>query len=170
MAAVVPGPDRVSLTAPDDDSNCLSRRSAKRGHEYFYATQEKPTMNDFSIPGSQSTPAISGNWTEGVLSMQGDSYPENSFELFGPVLDWIQSYLDSSSNPLRLELRLLYLNTSSVKAIMDLFDLLEEAHLNGRAVSVNWYYDRRNERVAQLAEEFKEDFTFAFEIVGQDYE
>lgn len=127
-------------------------------------------MNDFSIPGSQSTPAISGNWTDGVLSMQGDSYPENSFELFGPVIEWTQHFLADSASPLRLELKLLYLNTSSVKAIMDLFDLLEEAHLGGRVVAVNWYYDRRNERVAQLAAEFKEDFTFDFAIIGQDYE
>jgi len=127
-------------------------------------------MNDFSIPGSQSTPAIAGNWAEGVLSMQGDSYPENSFELFGPVLNWTQSFLGQAEHPLRLELKLLYLNTSSVKAIMDLFDLLEEAHRGGHQVAVNWYYDRRNERVAQLAAEFKEDFTFAFAIIGEDYE
>ena len=95
-------------------------------------------MNDFSIPGSQSTPAIAGNWAEGVLSMQGDSYPENSFELFGPVLNWTQSFLGQAEHPLRLELKLLYLNTSSVKAIMDLFDLLEEAHRGGHQGAVNW--------------------------------
>ena len=36
------------------------------------------------------------------------------------------------------------------------------------AVAVNWYYDVRNERVVELAEEFKEDCTFPFSILSHD--
>jgi len=73
-----------------------------------------------------------------------------------------------ASHPLSLELRLLYLNTSSIKAMMDIFDLLEAAFQDGRQVAVNWYYDVRNERVVELAEEFKEDCTFPFSILSHD--
>ena len=124
-------------------------------------------MKDFSISGTQSSPAIQGNWDGGILSMQGDSYPENSYDLFSHVFIWVKSFLNESDRPLVLELQLLYLNTSSIKALMDILDLLEEAHQSGRAVSVNWRYDQRNERVAELAEEFKEDCTFSFNIIGQ---
>ena len=123
-------------------------------------------MNDFSIPGSQSTPAIQSDWEKGIVSMQGDSYPENSYELFHQVYEWIERFLGEAAHPLSLELRLLYLNTSSIKAMMDIFDLLEAAYQEGRQVAVNWYYDIRNERVVELAEEFKEDCTFPFEIIA----
>ncbi len=125
-------------------------------------------MNDFSIPGSQSTPAIQSDWAAGTVSMQGDSYPENSYELFHQVFAWIERFLAEAERPLSLELRLLYLNTSSIKAMMDIFDLLEAAHQQGCSVGVNWYYDTRNERVMELAEEFKEDCTFPFSILSQD--
>lgn len=125
-------------------------------------------MNDFSIPGSQSTPAIQSDWENGIVSMQGDSYPENSYELFHQVYEWIERFLGEAKHPLTLELRLLYLNTSSIKAMMDIFDLLEAAHQAGRLVAVNWYYDVRNERVVELAEEFKEDCTFPFSILSHD--
>ncbi|MCB4793411.1 biofilm regulation phosphoprotein SiaC [Pseudomonas sp. NP21570] len=125
-------------------------------------------MNDFSIPGSQSTPAIQSDWEKGIVSMQGDSYPENSYELFHQVYEWIERFLGESAHPLNLELRLLYLNTSSIKAMMDIFDLLEAAYQEGRQVAVNWYYDIRNERVVELAEEFKEDCTFPFFIQSHD--
>ncbi|MCE8028091.1 biofilm regulation phosphoprotein SiaC [Billgrantia desiderata] len=120
--------------------------------------------NDLNIPGTQSTPTIISDWQAGLLSMQGDSYPENSFELFDQVIDWVKRFLHDESRPLTLELALVYLNTSSVKAMMDIFDLLEEAHGNGRDVRVTWRYDPRNERIAELAEEFREDCTFAFTI------
>ena len=92
-------------------------------------------------------------------------YPENSFELFGPVIEWVESYLLGSSAPLNLEL--LYLNTSSIKSMMDIFDVLEAAHGKGRQVGVTWFYDMRNERVGELAEEFKEDCTFPFSVIGR---
>ncbi len=125
-------------------------------------------MNDFSIPGSQSTPEIQSDWEKGIVSMRGDSYPENSYELFHQVYEWIERFLAQASPPLSLELRLLYLNTSSIKAMMDIFDLLEAAFQDGRQVAVNWYYDIRNERVVELAEEFKEDCTFPFAIQSHD--
>ena len=50
-------------------------------------------MSNFSIPGSQSTPAIDGDWDHGILSMQGDSYPENSYELFQQVFSWVERFL-----------------------------------------------------------------------------
>jgi hypothetical protein len=99
--------------------------------------------------------------------MSGDSYPENSFELFSPVIGWIGAYLAKTDQKLTLDLHLLYLNTSSVKAMMDIFDMFEEAHGKGRSVAVNWFYDEQNERVAELAEEFKEDCTFPFAIIRQ---
>lgn len=125
-------------------------------------------MNALNIQGSRSTPQISGDWDQGRLAMGGDSYPENSFEFFGPVINWIERYLGEEQRPLKLELRLVYMNTSSVKAMMDIFDMLQEAHDKGRSVSVDWYYDPRNERVVDLADEFREDCSFPFEITKDE--
>jgi hypothetical protein len=124
-------------------------------------------MNDLNIPATQSTPSIVSDVAQGRLHLSGDSYPENSFELFGPVIQWVDDYLSSNEGALALTLELQYLNTSSVKAVMDIFDLLEAAHGQGRQVAVTWYYDSRNERVGELAEEFKEDCTFPFSVIGR---
>ncbi|GAB3541582.1 biofilm formation regulator SiaD modulator protein SiaC [Noviherbaspirillum agri] len=124
-------------------------------------------MNDLHIEGTQSTPAIVTDWQAGTVEMRGDSYPENSYDLFSPVMEWIESWLRDTDRPLTLNLHLLYLNTSSVKAMMDIFDMLEEAHRGGRVVEVNWYYDEQNERVAELADEFREDCSFPFRITAQ---
>jgi len=121
-------------------------------------------MGDLRIDGTSSTPSIVCNSRMGLLEMRGDSYPENSFEFFTPVLAWVENFLCHCDQPLTVDLYLLYLNTSSVKAMMDIFDMLEESHRRGRAVSVNWYYDKENERVAELAAEFKEDCSFPFMI------
>ncbi|TYL46781.1 biofilm regulation phosphoprotein SiaC [Marinomonas sp. IMCC 4694] len=124
-------------------------------------------MKDLLIEGTASSPAVRGEWQHGVLYMEGDSYPENSYELYRTLVAWIASYLKESSESLTLELTLLYLNTSSIKVMMDIFDDMEASFQQGRQVAVNWYFDEENERVAELAEEFKEDCTFPFSIIGK---
>lgn len=134
---------------------------------------EKTTMHEIRLNATQSTPSVvaiplSSTSKIGLLEMRGDSYPENSFEFFSPIFGWVEEFLKRSEEwedaALRVELHLLYLNTSSVKAMMDIFDLLEEAFADGKGVCVTWYYDEDNERIAELAEEFKEDCSFPFEI------
>jgi len=123
-------------------------------------------MTDLKIAGSTSTPTIECTTQPARVHMKGDSYPENAFDLYQPVLQWMEAQL-ASADALTMDLELVYLNTSSVRIMMDLFDTLEEAHTSGRQVTVNWYYDARNERVAELAGEFKEDLTLPFNILPQ---
>lgn len=125
-------------------------------------------MTDLNIRNTQSSPSVYAVAGVGKLEMRGDSYPENSFEFFKPIVAWIENFLNNEAAPFTLELHLLYLNTSSVKAMMDIFDFLEESHAHGRAVSVQWFYDKDNSRIAELAEEFREDYTFLFEIIASD--
>ncbi len=125
-------------------------------------------MNNLAVPGSLSTPSVAGDWQAGVLAMQGDSYPENAYELYNQIIDWIRRYLAQAQRPLALDLHLLYLNTSSIKGMLDICDLLEAAHRKGQPVKLTWYYHRDNDRIAELAEEFKEDCTFPFMIQASE--
>lgn len=123
-----------------------------------------PPVPDLILEGSLSSPSVSASWQEGILRMVGESYPENTYELFDQIISWIESYLDQANRPLRVELRLNYLNTSSIRAMIDIFDLLQSASESDSDVSVQWLYDSRNPRAAELGEEFKEDYTFPFLI------
>ena len=124
-------------------------------------------MDDLSIERTHSTPAVQTYGEAGRLEMRGDSYPENSFDFYEPIIDWVKAHLDAGQ-PLRLELELAYLNTSSIRAMMDIFDLLESAFQDSRAeVAVRWSYDGGNERVGDLAREFAEDWTFPFEVIAR---
>lgn len=119
------------------------------------------------IAATQASPRIEADPATGKITLDGDSYPENSFEFFNPLIDWIESFLAQPEPALQLDLRLVYMNTSSVKAIMDILDILEASHGRGAQITLNWYYDPRNERVVEMVEEFKEDCTFPFHIIAE---
>lgn len=121
---------------------------------------------DLSLEATQYSPAVKMDWQKGLIQMSGESYPENTYEFFAQIIAWLECYLASGVAPLLMELQLSYLNTSSIRAMIDLFDLLQEANDGGRDVRVVWLYDNRNPRASELGEEFKEDYTFPFDILA----
>jgi hypothetical protein len=125
----------------------------------------EPTLGILDIPATLSSPQVLADPEKGLLCLSGESYPENSFEFYGPVGAWVSAFLARDARPLILEIRLTYLNTSSIKCLIDLLDDMEEAHRAGRAVALNWYYDPDDDRAMELAGEFKEDLTLPFTII-----
>jgi len=123
------------------------------------------SLQKLTLSATSSTPAIDFDPDSGVLSLVGESYPENAFEYFRPLLGWVARFVDEYSAPIVAEIALSYLNTSSIKSVMDLLDLLESAHRRGRNVSLRWSYAEDNERALEMIEEFKEEVTLPFFIV-----
>lgn len=126
-------------------------------------------MNNYFAKPSKSTPEVSFDAASGVLRLTGESYPENSFEFYAPLLAWVQEFLDTSPPPVRLALQLSYINTGTVKCLLDIFDLLEEAGDGGHDVGILWYYDPANERALETGEEFAEDLKVPFELIGEKF-
>jgi hypothetical protein len=122
-------------------------------------------LDHLDIPATASSPQVRTDPDAGLISLAGESYPENSFEFYRPLGAWVAAFLARDGRPLTLEVRLTYLNTSSIKCLIDLLDELEDAHRSGRSVALNWFYDLEDDRAMELAEEFKEDLTMPFNIV-----
>lgn len=122
-------------------------------------------MEDLRIPATASSPLVEFDLQVGRLRLTGESYPENTFDFYRPILRAAEAFLRQTDRPFSVELHLSYLNTSSIKSLMDLLDGMEEAHRRGRAVTVTWYYDADNDRALELAEEFQEDLTLPFFLV-----
>ena len=121
-------------------------------------------MELLSRVASTSSPAVNFDAKTGQLTKSGESYPENTFEFYAPVIGWLKEFVAGTDIPVVLTLELAYLNTGSVKCLMDIFDVLEDAWQEGRQVSVIWRYHQKNTRALETAEEFSEDLTLPFQI------
>ncbi len=122
------------------------------------------------IEATKSTPLVSFDAEAHSLRISGESYPENAFKFYEPLLLWVDSYLAElgSEEEVKLELRLSYMNTSSTKCFMMLLEKFDEAYVAGKQVRLIWYCSPDNESEQECAEEFKEDLRLPFDIVLQD--
>lgn len=122
-------------------------------------------MAELKITQTTTTPLISFDEASTTLRIAGESYPENSFAFYAPILDWLKQQLKNDS-PLIVDLTITYMNSSSTKCMLDLLDIMEDAHARGVKVSIIWNYDPENPRSYELAEEFCEEVSFPFQIVA----
>lgn len=116
------------------------------------------------IPATKSSPQVGFRQEEGVLTVSGECYPENSFAFFDPIFNWLHTELPNMEN-LHLQVKIPYMNSSSTKCMLDLLDLLADFPRHGCSARVTWYYDKDNDRAFELAEEFSDDVEVPFEIV-----
>jgi hypothetical protein len=116
-------------------------------------------MENLNIEATKYTPHISLNSQTKIFDIIGKSYPENTFEFYKPVITWVEEFLKTiSDEKITINLDLEYLNSSSLKAYFDLFDILEVAHDNGKSIEVKWIYDKENDIAEETGEDFIEDF------------
>lgn len=125
-------------------------------------------VDRIEITATQSSPSVLCDPEARTMTLSGESYPENTFEFFRPLLVWMEEILDAQSDaPFILDVALSYLNTGSIKSMMDMLDRMDEAHGQGVAVSLIWRCDAENERIVELAEELVEDVNIPHEIITE---
>lgn len=109
------------------------------------------------VEKTKSSPEIDFNPERGILKISGQSYPENAFKFYEPLFDWIDDYFKITDKEIQLCISLIYLNTSSIKCLMDIIYKFEQASQNGKKIIINWYYKSSNRNILECGKEFKED-------------
>ena len=115
-------------------------------------------MENLNITSTGNTPKIELD-ISGILTFNGKSYPENAFEFYQPVENWLTEYIQINTNKKTLvNFDLNYMNSSSMKFYFDLFESLEEFAQAGNYVEIQWFYHKDDDMTLEAGEEFQEDY------------
>ena len=115
-------------------------------------------MDNICIPASERSPEVKMDFVQGLFSLKGESYPEDVASFYGPLLSSLDSWLSSTpTTALKVDIELVYFNSSSAKALMNLLLLLDKAAGNGTPVSVNWHFSSDDDTMQEFGEDFSED-------------
>ncbi len=117
-------------------------------------------MNILHLEGTEDTPKILLDATNGIYEISGRSLPEDTAEFYQPVLDWIAQYAQQPNPSTPFVFKLEYFNTASSKLILDILTKLEEIP----GVQVNWYFAEDDEDMEEAGEEFSELVEIPFEF------
>ncbi len=118
-------------------------------------------MENLYIAATPSSPEVDFRFDQHLLSLKGESYPENAASFYGQINKALEQYLDhvDSYNRMTLNVDLTYFNSSSTKMLFTLFGVLESKARDGMDIVVNWYHDSEDEMTQEFGEEMRDDFS-----------
>ncbi|MBS4096704.1 MAG: DUF1987 domain-containing protein [Sulfuricella sp.] len=116
-------------------------------------------MEKIIVQAGDRTPYVEFDFPNGHFLMKGESYPEDAAAFFGPLLQSLRKFIDTlDGNALVMDMEMVYFNSSSAKALMNIFRLLEDAAQGGASVTINWRYHEDDDTMLESGEDFAEDF------------
>lgn len=126
-----------------------------------FAMQNK-IMKDLLIPETTKTPKIDFK-KNGELHITGNSYPENVNEFYGPITQWLENFLETANVAINLNVDLKYINTSSVKCILNIMTMI--GALSKNTVNVAWIYEIEDEDMQSTGEDLEKLTKLKFEFI-----
>jgi hypothetical protein len=123
-------------------------------------------MERIEIEPTSTTPRIIFRPDEGYFEISGKSLPENSFEFYKPLLDFMEAYAESPGNNTSLVFKLQYFNTSSTSHFLRMIKKFEKITAEGKDAKVSWFYDLDDDDMKEAGEDFKVLSKLPIEIIG----
>jgi len=116
-------------------------------------------MKNIEIPLDKESPyfpEISFNCEKGICNISGESYMEDCYKFYLPLVDWLNEYCSLYSH-LTINFRLYYFNTQSSRMILKIFEVLMNFKAKGGEIIINWYYMRSDPDMIDEVEDFQHE-------------
>lgn len=124
-------------------------------------------VDTFEIEASAKTPAVHLDANKGIFFLRGRSIPENSFDFFEPIYQWVEEYCSHPNKETIIQIRLEYFNTSTSKCLLDIFRKFEalKSHSN---IVVQWYHETGDDEMEEAGEDYQAIVKLPFEMIEVD--
>lgn len=123
-------------------------------------------MKNYIVEATKYTPYIELDIEKSFLKLEGDTYPENSYDTFKPLLDRIDEYFLDPARSLTVEINIEFLNTSSSKMMREIVSKLDDYHEKEHSITLKWFYPDGDIDLQESWEMLLEDVQFPYEIVA----
>ncbi len=120
----------------------------------------------FRMSGTHQRPTVVIDIEKGFFELSGSSIPENPMEVFAPIFDHLNRYLDEPQPLTELNFRLDYFNTSTSKLMLDMIHKMEVIKENdGHEFTIRWYYRENDDDMMEIGEDFANLCRLPIEII-----
>lgn len=110
------------------------------------------------IQGTERTPEVQLTMTPLALTIRGESYPEDVAAFYGPVIQAVSALNATPRGALNVLLSMVYINSSSIKALYRIFESVDAYRKLGNEVTAVWQVPDDDDIMQELGEDFKDRF------------
>jgi len=124
-------------------------------------------MNNMNLEKNATTPyypKVSFEADSGICEIAGESYMEEAYKFYLPLINWIKQYTREEKRRIILVIKLMYFNTSTSKCLLDIFEVLKQYKDAGGKVEITWYYDSEDPDMIEEIKDFEREAELQFKI------
>jgi hypothetical protein len=124
-------------------------------------------MGIIRIEKTNNTPSIYIDDANMLCRIEGSSYPEDAYEVYQHVIDWLNRIGKDFQNELVVEFDYVFLNSISHKKVWQILHELKQLFKAGKLVKVIWYFDENDEDIMEAGEDLAELMNIPFELLAR---
>jgi Domain of unknown function (DUF1987). len=116
-------------------------------------------MKNIEIPAVKEAPyfpIVHFDHEKGVCEISGESYMEDCYKFYIPLIEWLNEYC-ASNKYIIFNFRLFYFNTQSSRMLLKIFETLTEFKAKGGEPTINWYYMRSDPDMIDEIDDFQHE-------------
>ena len=113
-------------------------------------------MENIFIEEKENSPKVILDNVQNLIELDGKSYPENTFEFYEPILEWLKEYFIEDKQTI-VNIKLTYFNSATTQILFDILDVIADSE--NKNVQINWYYDSTDEHGLDDYEDYSEEFS-----------
>ncbi len=120
----------------------------------------------FRMSGTHQRPTVVIDIEKGFFEISGSSIPENPMDVFTPIFDHLNRYMEDPCPVTELHFRLDYFNTSTSKLMLDMIHKMESIKdQKGNDVKIKWFYREADDDMMEIGEDFANLCRLPIEII-----
>lgn len=120
---------------------------------------------DLHIKGTRTTPEVAYDSVKAEFHMRGVSIPENAWDFYRPLFDWIDKNFENGFERLNLHFHLDYFNTVSARCIVETCQRFIKFSKTKDKVAIIWHYENDDQDMMESGMELSRVVNHPFSIV-----
>lgn len=114
-------------------------------------------MDSLNLEATVNSPKVTLDYSNGIIELEGKSYPENTFDFYEPIIQWLSDYFKAQTQKhTTINIKLSYFNSATSQVLFDLFDIVQDGEFEN--LEVNWYYDSSKKSSLKDYEDYADEF------------
>ena len=101
----------------------------------------------------------------GEFMITGSSRPENVHSFYNPLLEWLNEYIKTKPKKINVTVDVEYLNSSSVKMLVEIFRILKKTTAKKTEVNFNWKYESEDAESLEQGKGFEKMTGHPFKFI-----
>jgi len=124
-----------------------------------------PASRPLNIEETIDSPKILLDAENSTFLIDGPSYPEDAYDVYDNVLDWVKQKDYPLNGELICHFKFKVLSSASRKMVYEILLELEKIHLANGGILIHWHFEKFDEDMLEVGEDFSEIVNIPFKLL-----